>query len=64
MILILIDDIAADICGHSFLNFVRCISQSRRIKQTWKFSFLRKTRNGKLIIYNGKLIVMYWSISK
>ena len=37
--MIFIDDTAVYICDHSFL---RCISQSRRIKQTWKFSFLEK----------------------
>ena len=40
--MIFIDDIAVYICDHSFLNFLRGISQSRRIKQTWKFSFLKK----------------------
>ena len=59
--MIFIDDTAVYICDHSSL---RCISQSRRIKQTWKFSFLEKNRNGKLITCNGKLIIMYWSISK
>ena len=36
------DDIALHTCDHSFLNFLRCISQSRIIKQTWKISFLEK----------------------
>ena len=27
---------------NSFSNFMRCILQSRRIKQTWKISFLEK----------------------
>ena len=36
------DDIAMYTRDHSFLNFLRCISQSRRIKQTWKISFLEK----------------------
>ena len=58
------DDIAVYNCNHSFLNFLKCISQSSRIKQTWKISFLEKTRNGKLIICNEKLIIMYLSISK
>ena len=33
------DDIALCTCDHSFLNFLRCILQSRRINQTWKISF-------------------------
>ena len=40
--MIFIDDIAVYIWDHSFLNFLRYISQSRRIKQTWKFSVLEK----------------------
>ena len=40
--MILIDNIVVYIYDHSFLNFLRCISESRRIKQTWKFSFLEK----------------------
>ena len=32
------DDIPVYACDHSFLNFLRCTSQSSRIKQTWKFS--------------------------
>ena len=40
--MIFIDDIAVYICDYSFLNFLRCISQSRRIKQPRKFSFLEK----------------------
>ena len=40
------DDIAEYTYDHSFLNFLRCISQSSRIKQTWKFSFLEKTEMG------------------
>ena len=34
------DDIAVYTCDHSVLKFLRCISQSRRLKQTWQFSFL------------------------
>ena len=36
------DDITVYTCDHSFLNFLKYISQSRRIKQTWKFNFLEK----------------------
>ena len=36
------DSIAVYICGLSFLNFFRCISQSKRVKQTSKFSLLDK----------------------
>ena len=36
------DNIAVYNCDHSFLNFLRRISESSRIKQTWKFSFLEK----------------------
>ena len=40
--MIFIDDIAVYFCGLSFLNFLRYISQSRKIKQKWKFSLLEK----------------------
>ena len=40
--MIFIDDIAVYICDHSLSNFLICMSQSRRIKQTWQFSFLEK----------------------
>ena len=40
--MIFIDDIAVYICDHTFLNFLRCISQLRRIKETWKLSLLEK----------------------
>ena len=36
------DNIAVYTCDHRFLNFLRCISQSRRTKQTWKITFLEK----------------------
>ena len=36
------DDIEVYTCDHSFLKFLRCVSQTIRIKQTWKFSFLEK----------------------
>ena len=51
--MIFIDDIAVYICHHSFLYLLRCISQSRQIKET------QKPRNGKLIICNRKLIIIY-----
>ena len=36
------DDIAVYTCDYSVLNFLGCISKSRRVKQTWQFSFLEK----------------------
>ena len=56
------DDIAVCTCDYRFSNFLRCMSQSRRITQPW--SFLKKPRNGKLITYNEKLVIMYLSVSK
>ena len=38
------DDIAVYTWDHSFLNFLRCISQSSRIKQTRKLSFFEKQK--------------------
>ena len=40
--MILTDNIAVYICDLSFLNLLRCVSQSRIIKQTWKLIFLEK----------------------
>ena len=40
--MIFIDDIAVYVYDHNFSNFLRCISQSRRIEQTWKLSLLEK----------------------
>ena len=40
--MISIEDIAVYICDHSFLNFLRRILQSIRIKQAWKLSLLEK----------------------
>ena len=57
--MILIDNIVVYIYDHSFLNFLRCISESRRIKQTWKFSFLEKLRKWKYIdLFPSKLTRM------
>ena len=56
------DDIAVCTCDNSFFNFLRCMLQSRRIKQTR--SFFTKNRNGKLITNNEKLVIMYLSVSK
>ena len=38
------DDTAVYTWDHSFLNFLRCISQSSRIKQTRKLSFFEKQK--------------------
>ena len=38
------DDIAVYTWDHNFLNFLRCISQSSRIKQTRKLSFFEKQK--------------------
>ena len=51
-------------CDHSFLNFLRCISEPRQNIEKLRCYFFRETRNGKLNICNGKLIIMYLSISK
>ena len=42
--MILKDDIAMHTCVDGL--FLRCILQSRRIKQTWKLSFLGKLEIG------------------
>ena len=40
------DHIALYICDYSFMKFLRCISQSRGIKQAWKIGiFLKKLDN-------------------
>ena len=41
------------------MNFLRCILQSIRIKQTWKNNCLKKIR----YCCNGTLVVIYLSIS-
>ena len=54
------DGIAVYTCDHRFLNFLRCMSQSRRIKETRKIRFFIKTRNGKLIVCNKTLIIFIY----
>ena len=44
-------------CDYSFLNF-------KTSKTNMKNYIFKKTRNGKLIICNGKLIIMYLSMPK
>ena len=47
-----------------FCKVAKMYIDIKKNKTNVNIYFLRKTRNETLIIYNGMLIIMYWSISK
>ena len=61
------DDIAVRTFDYSFFNFLRCMSQSRQIKQNIKFFLKKLEMESQLMTYNEnneKLFIMYLSVSK
>ena len=54
--MIFIDDIAVYICDHGFLKTYVAIKKNKTNMGIYLF---RKARNGKLIICDGKLIIMH-----
>ena len=54
------DDIAVYTCDYSFLNFLRCISQSRRKNEKLKNYFFRKSRNEKLNYWKANYVFAYF----